>query len=131
MATSYTYSDGGGNVVQIMVEAENGLVPEKDDGDVVLPINWVSSTDRWVGNGRTIVNNKGQPVKQYEPFFKHGREYETDKNLVEWGVSPTLRYDAAGRQFRTDSGGPRLGSGRRSFGRLPGSASVVDREQPD
>jgi hypothetical protein len=24
---------------------------------------------RWVGTGATIYNNKGKPVKQYEPFF--------------------------------------------------------------
>ena len=24
---------------------------------------------RWVGSGRTVLNNKGNPVKQYEPYF--------------------------------------------------------------
>ncbi|MCP3939271.1 MAG: toxin, partial [Actinomycetia bacterium] len=103
---TYTYSDGGDNVVQVMAQAEHGDVParnpdgslEYDDGELV----WENSEDRWVGTGRTVVNNKGKPTKQYEPFFKAGSDYEVEKDLVEWGKSPTLHYDAAGRNIRTD-----------------------------
>jgi hypothetical protein len=29
----------------------------------------VTSDPRWVGNGRTVWDNKGNPIKQYEPYF--------------------------------------------------------------
>ena len=53
-----------------------------------------------IANGRTVLNNKGQPVKQYEPYFSPaGHHFEEPQ---ETGVSPTMRYDALGRLVRTD-----------------------------
>jgi RHS repeat-associated protein len=49
-----------------------------------------------------VLDNKGNPVKQYEPFFSSTFEYEDEAELVEWGVTPILRYDAIGRRVRTD-----------------------------
>ncbi len=92
----YAYSDGGGNVVMVKAQARPGVarqrtpdgrIEEVDTGDEV----------RWVGNGRTVLNNKGNPVKQYEPYFSVTHEYEDDPALVEVGVTPILFYDAAGR----------------------------------
>jgi len=57
---------------------------------------------RWVGTGRTVFDNKGNPVKQYEPFFSATFEYEAEAELTEWGVTPILRYDPVGRLVRTD-----------------------------
>ena len=54
----------------------------------------VDADPRWVGNGRTILNNKGNPVKQYEPYFSTTHEYEDEKVLREIGVTPILYYDA-------------------------------------
>ncbi len=53
---------------------------------------------RWVGSGWTIFNNKGQPVRQYEPFFSatHGFEFARIE-----GVSPVLCYDPPGRIVAT------------------------------
>ena len=53
---------------------------------------------RWVGSGWTIFNNKGKPVRQYEPFFSatHGFEFG-----VQIGVSPVLFYDPAERVIAT------------------------------
>ena len=49
---------------------------------------------RWIGTGWTVVDNKGQPVKQYEPFFSatHGFEFARKE-----GVSGTSLYDPMGR----------------------------------
>ena len=33
---------------------------------------------RWVGSGWTIFNNKGKPVRQYEPFFSATHRFEFD-----------------------------------------------------
>ena len=53
---------------------------------------------RWVGSGWAIFNNKGKPVRQYEPFFSdtHGFEFA---HIV--GVSPILFYDPLGRVMAT------------------------------
>src|SRR5262249_40512360 len=59
-------------------------------------------TSRWVGSGRTVVDNKGNPIKQYEPFFDSTPAYDDETELVEWGVTPILRYDPLGRLIRTN-----------------------------
>jgi RHS repeat-associated protein len=61
----------------------------------------VDANPRWIGNGRTILNNKGNPVKQYEPYFSTTYEYEGEKALREIGVTPIFYYDALGRNTRT------------------------------
>ena len=53
-------------------------------------------------DGRTILNNKGNPVKQYEPFFSTTHEYDTEEALQKIGVTPILRYDALGRHVLTE-----------------------------
>src|SRR5690606_17651608 len=51
---------------------------------------------------RTIFNNKGNPVKQYEPYFSSVPAYDSEADLVEWGVTPIIRYDSIDRVVRTD-----------------------------
>ena len=92
----YEYSDGSGNILMVKTQAEPGLAKRKGDDGSIEEID--SGDDlRWVGNGRTIINNKGSPVKQYEPYFSVTPEYEDDPALVEIGVTSILFYDAAGR----------------------------------
>lgn len=102
----YTYSDGGGNVVQEKGNAAPGEAPERDlDGDLVFvdgELQWEEADPRWVGTGRTIVDNKGNVIRKYEPFFSATHEYEYEDVVVEWGVSPTFRYDPVGRNIRVD-----------------------------
>ncbi|HMH20176.1 MAG TPA: SpvB/TcaC N-terminal domain-containing protein, partial [Puia sp.] len=99
--TAYSYMDGEGQVIMQKQQAEPGIaLMENEDGTV-------TETDttpnlRWVGNGRTILNNKGKPVKQYEPYFSTTPDYEDSRSLVERGVTPIIRYDPAGRVIRTD-----------------------------
>ena len=89
---SFTYSDGFGRVVMQKVQAEAGPVP-----NVVGEV-----TDRWVGTGRTVFNNKGNPVKQYEPFFSATSDYEDEATVVMTGVTPVIHYDPLDRVVRTD-----------------------------
>jgi hypothetical protein len=87
------YSDGAGNVVQTKARIEAGRAPRIEAGEVV----WDEGVDpRWLGSGRTILNNKGNPVKQFEPFFARDDAFETDTLLTDWGVTPLLHYDAIG-----------------------------------
>ena len=104
---SYSYSDGSGQEVMKKVQTEPGPAPEVGpDGKVVKDasgnIVYVNAPSRWVGTGRTVVDNKGNPVKKYEPYFSANFEFEDDTDLVNWGVTPILRYDPLGRLVRTD-----------------------------
>ena len=98
---SFSYSDGFGREIQKKIQAEPGPVPERDtDGTIVVdegnqPVLTVADADpRWVGSGWTVFNNKGKPVRQYEPFFTDRHDFEFDVRI---GVSPVLFYDPAGR----------------------------------
>ncbi|WP_437776712.1 SpvB/TcaC N-terminal domain-containing protein [Sorangium sp. So ce1097] len=104
---TYIYSDGSGNEVLRKVNAEPGLAPERDANGALVHdaqgnLVFSHATSRWVGTGRTVLDNKGNPIKQYEPFFSATEEYEDEAELVEWGVTPILRYDPLGRLIRTD-----------------------------
>jgi RHS repeat-associated protein len=104
---SYTYSDGSGREVMRKVQAEPGPVPVFDaDGQLERNADGSPRTrdvkERWLGTGRLVVDNKGNAVKSYEPFFWDSPEFNEEDELVEWGVTPLLRYDPLGRLIRTD-----------------------------
>ncbi len=87
----FSYSDGFGREIQKKIQAE----PEKVDG--------VAGPPRWVGSGWVIFNNKGKPVRQYEPFFsqlppEHRHHFEFARIV---GVSPILFYDPVERVVAT------------------------------
>lgn len=94
---SFEYSDGLGKVAMKKVQAEPGKV-KQPDGSIVD----TGSQLRWIGNGRTVLNNKGNPIKQYEPYFSTTPTYEEDPDWVEQGVSPIIYYDGAGRNVKTE-----------------------------
>ncbi len=102
---SFEYSEGMGNVAMTKVQAEPGealqLAIRPDCSYTVETID-TGAALRWIGNGRTILNNKGNPVKQYEPYFSVNPFYEDHKELVERGVTPVIYYDAVGRTIRTE-----------------------------
>jgi RHS repeat-associated protein len=85
---AFGYSDGFGRTVQKKLQVEPG--PVTANGPQVDP--------RWVGSGWTVFNNKGKPVRQYEPFFSQlaakGHQFEFG---VEMGVSSIALYDPPGR----------------------------------
>ena len=83
------------------VQAEPGIAKQvtvnPDDTYSVSDVNTAALNPkqlRWIGNGRTVLNNKGNAVKQYEPYFSITHQYEDLKELVETGVTPILYYDA-------------------------------------
>jgi RHS repeat-associated protein len=85
---SLTYSDGFGREVQRKLQAEAGALDR--GGPVVSP--------RWAGSGWTVFNNKGLPVRQFEPFFTDTHRFERD---ARHGVSPIVCYDPVGRVVGT------------------------------
>ena len=96
---SYGYTNGSGSVALVKQQAHPGPALEVDaDGNAVE----VNADPRWIGNGRTILNNKGSVVKQYEPYFSVTHEYESERAVRELGVTPIAYYDALGRNIRTE-----------------------------
>lgn len=94
--------NGGENRIQVAVEYSDGLgallvkkaQAEPAPGDTKL---------RWIASGKTILNNKGKPVKQYEPYFSENEHrFDKDEAQRETGVTSVMYYDAAGRLIRTE-----------------------------
>ena len=101
----FSYSDGFGREAQQKLPAEPGPTPRRNaEGQIILgadgqPEMTAADTDpRWVGSGWTIFNNKGKPVRRYEPFFSDTHQFEFG---VTAGVSPILFYDPPGRVVAT------------------------------
>ena len=79
----FVYSDGFGREAQTKVQAE------PDPSSPKKP--------RWVGTGEKVYNNKGKPIRQYEPFFSPNPQF----GIEAWGVSSTLFYDPVERVVAT------------------------------
>lgn len=84
---SFSYWDGFGREIQRKVQAEPGRLDLDDPSAPIV-------NPRWVGSGWTVFNNKGKPVRQYEPFFSSTHNFEFSQIV---GVSPILFYDPVGR----------------------------------
>jgi RHS repeat-associated protein len=97
---SRVYSDGSGRVAMTKVQAEPGLAWTVDALGQPVQVD-TGATARWVGTGRTVFNNKGLPVAQYEPYFSAAPDFEDDDRLVKQGVTVLLRYDPLGRLVHT------------------------------
>jgi RHS repeat-associated protein len=84
LQVGFEYSDGMGTVLVKKTQAEAALG---------------STAQRWIATGKTILNNKGKAVKQYEPYFSDRFQFEEPQAV---GVTPVMYYDAAGRLVRTE-----------------------------
>lgn len=119
---AFTYSDGFGRDLQTKVQAEAGDAPERSADAPVLTglpprpsgdvrpgtllteegrLRQVPVEPRWVGTGRTLHNNKGLPVRQYQPFFSSTHLYEEEREMTDAGVSAVVFYDPVGRPVAT------------------------------
>jgi len=83
---SYVYADGSGH------EAMRKTMAEPDG----------QANPRWVGNGRTVFDNKGNIVKRYESYFAADSGYEPESALVAVVFGEIRRYDPLSRLFRVD-----------------------------
>ncbi|QYR21090.1 hypothetical protein KZ483_25790 [Paenibacillus sp. sptzw28] len=106
---SIEYSSGLGQVVMKKAQAEPGPAKQvmvgPGDSYIVADVDTATLNPRqlrWIGSGRTVLNNKGSAVKQYEPYFSVTHNYEDLKELVETGVTPIMYYDASGRLIKTE-----------------------------
>ncbi|MBK8717516.1 MAG: toxin [Deltaproteobacteria bacterium] len=100
------YSDGSGRVLLEKASAEPGLAPQRDADGALVVVDGATvdafASPRWIGSGRTVFDNKGNPVRQYEPYFSATLAYESEAELRERGVTAVLHYDPLGRVERTD-----------------------------
>ena len=94
---SFSYSDGFGREIQKKVQAEPGQVEVEDAGGAISIVDTTTRL-RWAASGWTIFNNKGKPVRQYEPFFSTTQRFQFGKTV---GVSPILFYDPLERVIVT------------------------------
>ena len=85
---AFSYSDGFGRDIQSKVQAEPGRVG--DSGPVVSP--------RWASSGWAVFDNKGNTVRQFEPYFSATHHFEFDLRV---GASATLIYDPVKRLVAT------------------------------
>ncbi|MGE5845430.1 MAG: SpvB/TcaC N-terminal domain-containing protein, partial [Ignavibacteria bacterium] len=97
---NFVYSDGSGQVVMIKSQANPGKA--KKWNPVTKQVEEVDADPRWIGNGRVVYNNKGNVIKQFEPYFSTTPEYESEDQLVETGVTPVIYYDPLGRKIKTE-----------------------------
>jgi RHS repeat-associated protein len=86
------YSDGAGAPIVTKTQAE----PDPDSTAARPPL-------RWIASGKTVFNNKGKPVKQYEPYFSiTDHNFDPTEVTQEVGVTPVMYYDGPGRLVRTE-----------------------------
>jgi hypothetical protein len=88
LQVSLSFSDGFGREIQKKMQAEPG--PLMPSGPMVA--------SRWVTSGWTIFNNKGKPIRKYEPFFDDAVDFKFGGTV---GVSSILFYDPALRVVAT------------------------------
>lgn len=99
------YVDGSGRETQQKTLAEPGPVPLRDFlGDVLLDaegqlqMSAVDVSSRWVTGSTKVLNNKGAPVLQYEPFFSESHAFEPETRP---GAGSVMFYDPVGRRVAT------------------------------
>ena len=105
---TYRYTDGFGRVALTKAQAEPGVAPARDATGKLLrdaqnQLVFAPTGTRWIGTGQVVYDNKGNPVKAYEPFFDSSPVYDDESDLVDWGVTAITRYDPLGRAIRIDN----------------------------
>ena len=84
----FAYSDGFGRVIQAKTQAAPGLIPGEE----------IAARHRWAGSGWQVLDNKGNKVRCYEPFFTASHAFEFARRV---GVSAIRFYDPLGRLAAT------------------------------
>ena len=101
------FYDGSGREVMTKTRAEPGPAPARHaDGtlerDAAGRPVLRDAAVRWAATGRTAYDNKGNAIRQHDPFFSADDRFEPDDELAGRGGLVTLRHDALGRVVRTE-----------------------------
>lgn len=89
------YSDGFGRLLQSKLKTENEITLDP----LPLAPPDAAAPGCWLTTGKTLYNNKGAPVRQYEPFWSASGAYDDGA----YGVFATYQYDALLREIRVDT----------------------------
>lgn len=93
---SVVYSDAFGRHLQSK-EFFNSKEVVRFWNETAQKVETKTETACWLTSGAVLYDNKGRPIKQYEPFFSPDYVYIDEKALNETGQSETLFYDPLGR----------------------------------
>ena len=97
-----SFSDGFGRLLQTAVRQATGKAwLRATDGSLVtdstgLPTIALTET-RWAVTGRTEYDNKGLPVRTYQPFFLNDWRYVNDESARQDLYADTVYHDPLGR----------------------------------
>jgi len=96
------FSDGFGRVLQSKLRTEGGESYVIDDnGNLVVDAQGnpvlQQCAERWLTTGHVLYSSKGEPVRQYDPYYLNVPDHATDTALSRFASSDTLYYDALGR----------------------------------
>ena len=93
------YSDGLGRTLcsKSKVEPGESFLYDKNTQQVTTGL----TEDRWLTSGGVVYDNKGNAIKQYEPYFIDTPFYINNPILDRFGISATLYYDALDRLTHT------------------------------
>ncbi len=98
---SRSYTDGSGGTVMAKIMAPGGLAKEVQPDGSVIEVD-TGSAPRWIGNGRTIIDNKGNAIRRYQPYYSTSADFEMAHALVQTGAVSNATYDPLGRLIRLD-----------------------------
>jgi RHS repeat-associated protein len=105
---SFTYADGAGQEVLTKSRVLPGPAPLQDpvSGALILDVAGnvqltLPGTPRWVGSGRVVPNNKGEPLKEYESYFSSVAAFDREQALVFNSPAAIFHYDPLSRLTRT------------------------------
>lgn len=103
-----TFSDGFGRLLQAAVRQVDGEAWQRaDNGSLVAGTNGVpataATTSRWAVTGRTEYDNKGQPVRAYQPYFLNSWKYVSDDSARQDLYADIHFYDPVGREYQVQT----------------------------
>ncbi|WP_157131173.1 hypothetical protein [Burkholderia savannae] len=97
--------DGLGRALQSAQKVPGGTAWQRDArGEIVVdeagkPMSQETAT-RWAVSGKVEYDNKGQPVRSYQPYFIDDWRYVADTAMRSCGYADTHYYDAVGREVQ-------------------------------
>lgn len=92
------FNDGFGRELQTSIRYSDGEAWQRGENGHLLPR--VAQTSRWAINGRTEYDNKGQPIRRYQPYFLNSWQYVIDDSAREGRYADTYCYDPLGRVWQ-------------------------------
>lgn len=100
-----TFSDGFGRLLQSAIRQPGGEAWQRSKAGALVtgPDGQPRTLDtdfRWGVTGRTEYDNKGQPVRTYQPYFLNSWKYVSDDGARSDLYADTHHYDPVGREWQ-------------------------------